>query len=76
MISILQLGVAASVDEDGSVYLGKGTDDGTNHYLIIEGDHSGYSYAYANQDKNTGEVLSYKTIQEAVTAFQNNTQKQ
>lgn len=76
-IGILNLGVAASIDEDGSVFLGKGTDDGTNHYIIIDAPESGggYSYGYANQDKGTGEILAYTTIAATVSAFHIATQK-
>jgi len=68
-ISELQLGVAASVDEDGDVYIGKGLDDGTNHYVIIHANNGGWSYAYANQGKNDGKVLECKSLFDAVKRF-------
>ena len=74
-VSALQIGVAASIDEDGSVFLGKGTDDNTNHYIIIESPEvgGGIAYAFANQDKNAGEVFSCNTIEEVVSMFRNKT---
>lgn len=76
VLNLLHIGFAASIDEDGSVYLGKGAEDGTNHYIILgEPGISGYSYAFANQDKGTGDVKTYKTIEEVVKQFFDNTQK-
>jgi hypothetical protein len=68
-ISELQIGVAASIDEDGDVYIGKGLDDGTNHYIIIHANSGGWSYAYANQSKNDGKILECKTLFDAIRRF-------
>lgn len=75
-VSELQLGVAASIDSDGDVYIGKGMDNGTNHYIIIHAKNQGWSYAYANQGNNDGKVIECKNLPEAIQRFKNSTQKE
>jgi hypothetical protein len=77
IICALQIGVAASIDEDGAVFLGKGTMDGTNHYIIIYSNEAGggYAYAFANQDKGTGNVVEVTKLSGAVKIFLEETTK-
>lgn len=74
----LQVGVAASIDEDGTVYLGKGLENGTNHYIMIypPGVTPPYAYAYANQDKNDGKVTDCDELLQAVSLFRKQTELQ
>lgn len=75
-VNDLQLGVAASVDEDGDVFIGKGLSNGYNHYIIIHAKNQGWSYGYANQSKNDGKIVECKNLAEAIQRFRNSTEKQ